>query len=373
MAGVKNVSLGKSIILNLLCAALAAAAGHFVPGGIDFIPAFLFSLIILWFCNEAWYWLVSLPVLVATLVGEIRKKPLTEKSGVRYVRMGAVSLLLTPHLLFAILYLANRFTQGALAEQLQIPLGQPLFITAFLAVASLWVLNLLTPLMPISVGAIFSLIFEPELWTENVGSSQVEPVAVVPHAEMADGLLYCGKPVLSATPAHVRSNFRTGLFILPFALLAFGMAAALAEHFLWAAGVCGGVALVFGIVAIHYLRWPSLWRKRLEGVEYSFSRDTVCIAEKGVQRSFALDESLNISHETVQGSIGNIYISPTGKVGRALRGILGKMKVDVVDASMQNDISAPLMGFFQIENSTEVFRLLVSCRDNKTDNQNSKI
>ncbi len=356
----------KSIILNVSALILATAFGLCYFEGVSMGAALLFTAIILWLCNEVWYWLISLPVLIAAIVGEIRRKPLSEKTGGKFIRLGSLSLLVTPHILFAILYGLNNITQGKLASEIGIPLEQSCFIIAFIAVALLWVFNMVTCMVPLSVGVLFSRIFEPELWTEDTTPAEVDPLRAL--EELPRGVLYHSQPVLSVTPAHVRGNFRTGLFLLPFVLLLLGMAVGFVGQSIYAAVFCGLPALLFGFVSIHFLRWPSLWRKRLEGVEYSFSRDTVYITDKGVKRSYALDEGLNLSHEVVEGKVGNIYISPTGKVGRAFKGILGKMKVDVVDTSMQSDLNAPLMGFFQIEDSMNIFKLLVSCRDNKEEN-----
>ncbi len=373
-----NLPYGRTILVSLLCALIVAACGSFLMEGVSFSAAFVFSLIILWLCHETWYWLVSLPIIIAAIIGEARKKPLAEKTGAKFIRLGSLSLLVTPHLLFTILYILNKLTQEQASEALGIPLAQPYFITAFMAVALLWVLNLLMALVPLSVGAVFSLIFEPEEFTETARPADVKPLSpeaalpAVPAATeteaLPEGILYRGKPVLHITPPHVRGSFRTGLFMLPFVLLGFGMAGGLLEHSLLAAVVCGGVALVFAFCAVHFLRCPSLWRKRLEQVEYAFSREEVIITEKGEDRRFPLNEGLNLNLEKLEGTVGNIYIAPTGKLGRAIKGFLGKAKIEVVDTSNHVDINAPLMGFFQIENAMEVFRLLVSCRDGNGQN-----
>ncbi len=358
----------KSVLVNLFCALPAAAAGSVIFEAVSFKAAFIFTLVILWLCNEAWYWVLTIPAIIATILSAATKKPLHERLQTKLVRLTSLSLLVVPHLLFTILYVLNKLTQGQVGEEIGIPPGQSYFVTAFVAVALLWVFNLIMSLLPLSVGALLSYFLEPEDCTEHTTPSELPSVPAAPAApaeQLPDGLLYCGKPVLGVSPAHVRGSFRTGLFMLPFVLLALGMAAGLLEHSLFAACICGGVALVFAFCAIRLLRWPSLWRKRMEGVSYAFSRDEVIITEKGGQRRFALNEGLNLSHEKLEGTVGNIYIAPTDKIGRALKGFLGKMKVEVTDAGNHADIHAPLMGFFQIDNSMEVFRLLVSCRDNK--------
>ncbi len=283
----------------------------------------------------------------------------------------SLSLLLTPHLLFSVLYLADTFTQGQASQLLGIPLTSSFFITAFIAVALLWGMSLFMRLVPLAVEVLFSFIFEPELWTKSSTPQQLHPGTVAPTPALPalpEGMLYSGKPVLSVTNAYVRRHFWIGIGTLLVVLLLANMAVQFASQYMPAACLCGVLALAFGYVALHSILWPTRWRNRLRHVEYAFSHDTVYIVEKGVARSFPLDDNLNLSHEVVEGSVGNIYISPKSKLGRAFGKMLGKVKVEVTDLQNTVDLSAPLMGFFQVENSVEVFRLLASCRDGKPQN-----
>ncbi len=357
----------KSFAVSAACALIAACLGSFVVDGVPFSAAFIFSVLILWLCNEVWCWVLAIPTIIAAILKSAERKPFSLSSQLKLVRLTSVSLLITPHLLFAILYLVESLTKGQASQEFGIPLTNSMFITAFIGVALLWAANMVMRLVPVALEILASYIFEPELWTESTTPAELAsaPAAPVP-AELPEGLLYSAKPVLSVTNSYVRRHFWIGIGLMVAVLLLANMAVQFASQYMPAACLCGVLALAFGFAALHSILWPSRWRNRLSHVEYAFSCDTVYIREKGETRSFPLDENLNLTHEKIEGNVGSIYISPKGKLERAFGKLLGKGTVEVTDLQNTVDLSAPLMGFYQIENSPEVFAQLVACRDGKT-------
>ncbi len=345
---------------------------------VSFHSALMFSAIILWLSNEAWCWVSIFPVFLAALVKDLSKKPHSRRLETKLLRFTSLSLLVTPHLIFGLICLVEGVKAGLVGELLGFSPGQPYFITAFGAVALLWVVNMLTPLMPLAVEMFLSWFFEPELWSETQAPKDIRTEAVPEarghapagaHPGLPADLLWYGKPVPGGGNPFTRRDKVVGCIILPFALLFVAMGAQLLGQgdkvSVYAGLFCGFLGLLFVGVAVWLMRAESRWNARLAKVEYAFTRDTVYIVDDGTLRTLPLDASLNMTHEALNGNLGTIYLSTSGKLTRALKGIFGK--VEVTDMSNMYDASAPLKGFFHIADSMEVFRLLTACRDSGED------
>ncbi len=157
-------AFSKSIVLNLICLAVATAACAAVTG-VAATSACLFVFVLLLLCNEVWHWALVGPALISAIVGAVRGRRDTSvptRGEVRMVRVSALLLLVVPHVIFGLLWGADALLGGAVADGLELPLTHAFFACSFMAPGMLGLIGLFTPLCPLSVEVMFGRLFEPE-------------------------------------------------------------------------------------------------------------------------------------------------------------------------------------------------------------------
>ena len=358
----------RSIVLNIICVTLAAcvAVGY---GGLPAAASGVFLALVLWLCNEAWYVSASLPALLAGAWATVRRKRVSALVEKKIYHATAFLLLLVPHGLFAVLYLADSLTSGLVAAELGLPISTALFGCAYLAVVLLWFCSLFRAVKPMSLEVLWTWLFEPELYR-----SQEDEAAAVPapmplpeapadaprHPELrqlaAEGLLYYGRPEPGVLNPHLRTRLVVGVVLLLLVLLVAGMAVQCYPVSLAGCALLGLLALVFGGVAVTLLRAPGRWREKLSRAEYAVTREAVYVAEGQVLRCYPLDKKLLMHYEEVSGNTGAIYLDHPS----LHKGTLGKLfaRAGAVNVSGQNDLSAPLSGLVQIADARRVYHLI---------------
>ena len=114
--------------------AACVAVGY---GGLPAAASGVFLALVLWLCNEAWYVSVSLPALLAGAWATVRRKRVSALVEKKIYHATAFLLLLVPHGLFAVLYLADSLTFDLVATELGLPISTVLFGCAHLVVVLL--------------------------------------------------------------------------------------------------------------------------------------------------------------------------------------------------------------------------------------------
>ena len=358
----------RSIVLNIICVALAVgvAAGYC---GLPVAVSGVFVALVLWLCNEAWYVAASLPALLAGAWTAVRRKRISASVEKKIYHATACLLLLVPHVLFAVLYVADSLTSGLVADELGLPISTSMFGCAYLAVVLLWFCSLFRAVNPMSLEVLWTFLFEPELYQTQEDEAAAAPAspslpdapADAPrHPELrklaADDLLYYGRPEPGVLNPHLRTRLVVGAVLLLLVLLVAGMAVQCYPVSLAGCALCGLLALVFGGVAVSLLRSPGRWRDKLSRAEYAVTREAVYVAEGQELRRYPLDKKLALFYEEVSGGTGSIHLDhPT-----LHKGTLGKLfaRAGAVNVSAQNDLSAPLSGIVQIPAARQVYQLI---------------
>ncbi len=358
----------KSLVANLLCAALGSAVVWAVQGG-SFGVSVFFVALLLWLCNELWYASVTVPWLIYGLWCTLRGKenPNTEK---QVARVFSLVLLVVPHVIFAVLYGAELLIDGQVSAWLGMPVSHGLFACAFVAPALLCFICLVSPVPPLSVLVLCSYLFEPELWTQpqsaqaEDGQEMLPPVPAAAegtprHPELqklAGELLYYGCPVIGEMSPYNSRDMLMGGIMLGAGLLALAMAVAAYPETVFAAGLCLLLGLVFGGFGVRLLREPARWNARLRSAEYAFTRSHVYIVEGDAIQVLPLDARLDITLEEPAGRVGNIYIRQDNTLGAVIHTVYRRVKVHYDSSAL--DTSMPLQGFLQIENAVQTYQRL---------------
>lgn len=364
----------KIFIINIFCTAAAmaiAAATQTTP----VLNTGLFILVLMLLCNEAWYRMTALPSLLMAVVGVFRKSSETaqEKHERLVLRLTSCVLLLVPHLIFGILYLANILTQGKVASGLDICISHGVFACAFAAPALLWLMAQVAAVFPLSVEQLFvrdEFILSSEQPTKST-SDDLPPVpgtegAVAPsHPQLrslAGKLLYYARPDTGVTNAHARTHATIGYCLLPIVLILAALALNNYEQSALFAGVFGALTVIFGWVCYILISEPAAWRRKLSRVEYAFTATQAYIAEGDVLQIFNIDATLNIQYEPINQNTGNIYLTQSGKLGTTMRKLMGN-QLQINDARSTNNLKDPLCGFFHVRRGNEVREQLLQLRD----------
>lgn len=361
-------------IINLLCAAAAvvtAAATQAAP----VLNTGLFILVLMLLCNEAWYRVTALPSLFMAVAGVFRKssEKALERQGRLVLRLTSCVLLIVPHLIFGILYLADTLTQGKAASGLDICISHGVFACAFAAPALLWLMAQVTTVFPLSVEQLFvrdEFILGPEQTAKNTPDNLPTipgaSVAAQPRhprlRALAGELLFYARPETGVTNAHARTHAIIGYCLLPLVLILAALALNNYEQSALFAGVSGALAGIFGWVCYILIREPAAWSLKLCSVEYAFTATHAYIAEGDELQTFNIDATLNIQYEAINQETGNIYLTQSGKLGTAMRKLMGN-QLQVNDMRSTYKLKAPLCGFFHVRRGNEVREQLLQLRD----------
>ncbi len=362
------------LIVNATCIALAAGAASIFQGVSFGIVCFITAILML-LCNEAWYRCAAIPVLVVAAVNMFRKDSAKkeEKQTRQALRLCSLSLLVVPHLIFALLYLANWVTQGQAEAELGIGIRHGVLACLYIAPALLWLAGLFTGIFPLSIEQLFvhddGIVNTATRAEEAVPAPPPVPTdtAAPRHPQLqalAGELLHYSRPEQDVTHVHARTHATIGYCLLPIVLILIALAANSYEQSVLISGITGILAIIFGLVSIRLINEPYAWRNKLSRVEYACTTTHAYIAEGDKLQAFSIDESLNIQFEAVEGHIGNIYLSQSGKLGTSMRKLLGD-KLTINDTRSRYDLNAPLCGFFQIPHAEQVLKQLTELRQAK--------
>ena len=83
--------------------------------------ALLFQILVFFIINEAWYWLCAWPGIFLALFQQVKDKNVPEQNREKYirglnklVRITSIIILILPHIIYGMLWMANVLSQGAL-------------------------------------------------------------------------------------------------------------------------------------------------------------------------------------------------------------------------------------------------------------------
>lgn len=361
----------KSLLLNVVALVLGTLAAV-VTAGVPLVPAAVFIALVLWLCNELWYWAISIPLLLAAVWSTAKKQRVTAGTENKFYRLTSFLLLVVPHLLFAALSLLDTVTGQQLSAQTGLPLSPALFGCAYAAVVLVWCCSLKRAVAPLSLEILYFVLVEPELLQaraeEDVAAAAAAPQgdAAAPsssssprHPELqrvAAELLWYGRAVTEVSTPGNRSSVMIGGSMTAFALLFLAIAAQLYAVSALGALVAGVLGLVFGFGGYHMLQQPARWRRKLSAAEYGFSSTTVYIVEGDDIRTLPLDRNLNMHFEEVSGTVGNISLDHPDLHSNVFRKLLTQS--GGVKTTTAYDLSAPLQGFVQIADAAQVYMQL---------------
>ena len=181
---------------------------------------------------------------------------------------------------------------------------------------------------------------------------------------LAGELLHYSRPEPGVNHIHARTHATIGYCLLPIVLILIALAANSYEQSVLISGITGLLAIIFGLVSYRLINELNAWRKKLSQVEYAYTATHAYIAEGDKLQTFSIDESLNIQFEAIEGHIGNIYLSQSGKLGTRMRKLLGD-KLTINDTGSRYNLNAPLCGFFQIPHAEQVLKQLSELRQSK--------
>lgn len=369
-----EISYKRSLFVNFI-AYLACSCFAILYFDICDLNAFVFFFIVLVLCNEAWYRILSIPAILIAIWESITRKSTKKRIEQNVNRYTSFSLLIVPHFIYALLYAANRFTDGFVASQLSLNLSNDLFLCSYIALVLVWVCAIFFVVYPLSLSVLFAYMFEPEITqckstlTSDV-NHVITPSEKSPHSfatkkpkhpaikEISGKLLYCDKPVLGVTNAYIKRMNIIGALIVPVALMFILFSFQSYATSVVASLVCLFMGILAAVIAYSYCHIKVKWDKRLRNVEYAITSEAVYIVEGKHVQKISISSNMNLRHEIVQGNIGNVYITEATK----MPAIMKKLNVEIVDLKQSFDFSAPLQGLFQINNSEDVYSLLVSLR-----------
>lgn len=357
----------KSLLLNVLAlmlGTLAAVAAAETP----LVPTAVFTALLLWLCNEIWYWAMGIPLLAAAVWSEAKRKRVADSTQNKIYRLTSFLLPTAPHALFAVLSLLDSVTGHQVAEKAGLPFTPALFGCAYSAVILVWCCSLKRAVTPLSLGLLWSELFEPELMQgrsdEEVAAAaaaQATPAAqgaaAAPrHPELqrvAAELVWYGRAVTEVRhPGSIRDILFGGT-MAAVALLCLAVAAQLYAASALGALAAGVMAAVLGFFGCRILQQPARWKQKLNAAEYGFTASTIYIVEGTAVRTLPLDKNLNLHYEEVSGTIGSIFMDHPDLHSNVFRKLL--TKGGGVETTHAHDPAAPLQGFVQIADAAQVY------------------
>lgn len=364
--------------------AVAAACAGVAEQG--WCGALIFQLVILFLCNEAWYWCMKGGALVSTLFGVASKKAEARPAAVEgkvYV-LSSFALPVLPHVLYAVLYMGEKLTSGEFIQGLACTPG--LFMCSYAGVGAMWALGLLLRAYPFALERLFESrmlspgdyigMDEPPAAKGADEGSAVEQVAdaadMLPEHRAAlaaelkpdEKILRALRPEVTALNRYARSHAIWGKVLAAVAFFAFmlaldGYTSYLLKsdaRYLSICAVGGALALGFGYCAWGMLRSPARWRAKLSATSYAVTDRRLFIFEGDSVRSFELTPELHMLYDSVPGELCNIFVSKPGRLSRAIGSVFG-VKARGADATAVQsvDLKAPLPGCFHVPESFYLF------------------
>lgn len=356
----------KSLLLNVFALILGTIAAVAVAGT-PLVPTAVFTALLLWLCNEIWYWAIGIPLLVAAVWNEVKRKRVADSTQDKIYRLTSFLLLAAPHALFAVLSLLDTVTGHQLSEEAGLPFSSALFGCTYLAVVLVWCCSLKRAVTPLSLGILWSELFEPEQMRARsdaevaAAAAQATPAAqgaaAAPrHPELqraAAELVWYGRAVTEVRHPGSLRDILFGGTMAAVALLCLAMATQLYAVSALGALAAGVMAAVLGFFGCRILQQPARWKQRLNAAEYGFTASTIYIVEGGSVRTLPLDKNLNLHYEEVSGTIGSIFMDHPDLHSNVFRKLLTKS--GGVETTHAHDPAAPLQGFVQIADAAQVY------------------
>lgn len=129
-----------------------------------------FQLIILWLSNEVWQRVISLPSvfgIIAGLAGRVKPEKVAKIGGIFY-RLSSLTLLLIPHVFYAIIFGVELLTDGWLHQTTGITYTHSLFAVSWCSVVVLWLTAQFCRIEPLCLSNLFTNPFNLKNIAEKV-------------------------------------------------------------------------------------------------------------------------------------------------------------------------------------------------------------
>lgn len=353
-----------------------------------------FQLIILWLSNEVWQRVISLPSvfgIIAGLAGRIKPEQVAKIGGIFY-RLSTLTLLLIPHVFYAIIFGVELLTDDWLQQTTGITYTHGLFACSWSGVVVLWLTALLCHIEPLCLSNLFTNPFNLKNIAEKVYDARqnnkpfitntapveiaTEDIALHPqHTEKLryllqadEKLLYTARPNINVSSPHIRKAVQmawvTGtvsLLLLSFCVQLFLQMED--SSYWWAIGMFGILGLIFGVSTMWVLRLPDKWKHKLSHAGYAVTNQRIFIFEKEEVQAFHSNEKLYIHCELINENTGNIYICRPGLTDALAGLVLGKFAQQTPDSVVpEPNLTAPLPGFINCPDAEKVHALILAQR-----------
>lgn len=343
----------------------------------------IFEIILLWICNEIWYWVFSSTFMLYALVYRAKNKREANKNTIKlFYHASSLVLLILPLLLYAILYLADQFTNTGMQTFLGVSFSRTTLLCSYVGIMITWLISLFQTFTPFALENIFLKTFSPELFLESASETKVSSDELI-HPRLQSGdllshhksllkdsltgdetILYTGRPVIAVNNKYAKRDFMIGCFSLPFTtiMLIISMKLFLEDKsdftYIITSSMSGILTIIFGYVTYCFLMSPFHWKRKLSKVSYAITNKRIFIFENKSQQYYYFTDKLNIVYEALIRDIGNIYLSKEGKISSIINNIFGKNTAQVVDNKNSISLSVPLAHLFQVQDAKKVLALI---------------
>lgn len=353
-----------------------------------------FQLIILWLSNELWQRVIALPSvfgIIAGLAGRVKPEQVAKIGGIFY-RLSTLTLLLIPHVFYAVIFGVELLTDDWLQQTTGITYTHSLFAVSWCSMVVLWLTAQFCRIEPLCLSNIFTNPFNLKNIAEKVYEarqnnkpiiSNTTPVEIatedidlhqqhtekLPYLLQADEkMLHTARPNINVSSPHMRKAVQmawvTGtvsLLLLSFCVQLFLQMQD--SSYWWAIGMFGTLGLIFGVSTMWVLRIPDKWKHKLSHAGYAVTNQRIFIFENEAVQAFSLSEKLYIHCEMNQGNIGNIYICRPGLTDALAGLVLGKFAQQTPDSVVpEPNLTHPLPGFINCPDAEKVHTLIQSLR-----------
>lgn len=373
----------------------------------------LFEVILLWLCNEAWYWLSASLIIFGGLFGELFRKTISDKGIKAFYHISSLVLLVLPPLLYALMYFADKLSNGGMQTYLGVPFSTSLFLCSYIGIIVLWLFSLFQTITPFSVDILFTKTFEPELFWKRIPEADAshdrntsETISACPPSLPQQGvsetkadfgdeppvslqssnllpqhetmlkeavtpdeeILYTGRPVLTIDNQYAKRDFIIGCCISPVVIISLliciksFLTNSADTAYTLACCMSGIFTILFGYVSFVCLMSPTHWKRKLGKVSYALTDKRIFIFENKSFTNYNFSDKLCIQTEMLGNNVGNIYLAKSGKLNSLLNGIFGKGKVQAVDTTVTVSLSKPMIHLFQVGEAGKILALIRECQ-----------
>ncbi len=343
----------------------------------------IFEIVLLWICNEIWYWVFSSTFMLYELVNRAKNKREVNKNTIKlFYHVSSLVLLVLPPLLYAILYLVDQFTNSGIQTFLGISFSRTTLLCSYAGIMITWLISLFQTFTPFALENIFLRTFSPELFLESVSETKVSSNELIhPRLQSSDLLshhesllndsltgdetiLYTGRPIITVNNKYAKRDFIIGYCSAPVTIMMLIISLKLFLEdksdltYIIASSMSGVLTIIFSCVSYSFLMSPFHWKRKLSKVSYAISNKRIFIFENKYHQYYNFTDKLNIAYESLTEDIGNIYISKAGKLSSIINSIFGTNTAQVVDNKNSISLSAPLVHLFQVRDARKILALI---------------